>query len=295
MKLALGTVQFGMPYGIANCTGQPNEAVVASILGKAVEVGVAVLDTASLYGEAETVLGRCLPARHVLRIITKTPKFAGIDGMAAADRLEAAFDQSCSRLAVTNVAGLLAHDADDLIGPAGDALWRRMTELRDTGRVARIGASVYSGQQIDALLDRYEPELVQLPLSIVDQRLIQGGHLDRLVARGVEVHSRSAFLQGALLMGPDRLPTHLRGLAASLERISGAAMERGIDPMTLALQFVAGLDAISAVVCGVDSLEQFEQLVAAINRPEVGIRAADAANLACLDPLLLDPSKWNRS
>ncbi|WP_313760972.1 aldo/keto reductase [Rhizobium sp.] len=295
MKLALGTVQFGMPYGIANGTGQPNEAVVASILEKAMAAGVAVLDTASLYGEAEAVLGRCLPASHTFRIITKTPKFAGVDGATAADRLEAAFDISCTKLRTVGVAGLMAHDADDLIGPSGDAIWRRMTELRDAGQVARIGASVYSGRQIDALLDRYQPDLVQLPLSILDQRLIEGGHLERLAARCVEVHSRSAFLQGALLMGPDRLPAHLRALGPALEEIAGEAQALGSDPMTLALKFVAGLDAVSAVVCGVDSLSQFEQLVQAISRPDVALLPDRAAALACSDPLLLDPSRWNRS
>ena len=295
MKLALGTVQFGMPYGIANGTGQPNEAVVASILEKAMAAGVSVLDTASLYGEAEAVLGRCLPASHAFRIVTKTPKFSGLGGAEAADRLEVAFEQSCAKLGVSKVAGLFTHDADDLIGPAGDAIWRRMTALRDSGRVTKIGASIYSGQQIDALLDRYEPELVQVPLSLLDQRLLQGGYLDRLAARHVEVHSRSAFLQGALLIGADRLPPHLRALGPSLEKIASEAARLGTNPMTLALKFVAGLDAVSAVVCGVDSLSQFEQLLEAINRPGVSLPSAEAGALAYWDPLLLDPSKWNRS
>ncbi len=294
MKLALGTVQFGMPYGIANATGQPNEAVVASILERAMAAGVSVLDTAPLYGEAEAVLGRCLPARNTFRIVTKTPKFFGVDGAKAADILEAAFEGSCAKLRVHDVEALLAHDADDLVGPAGDAIWQRMTELRGNGRVAKIGASIYSGQQIDALLDRYKPDLVQVPLSLIDQRLIEGGYLERLAACSVDIHLRSAFLQGALLMSPGRLPVHLRPLGPSLERIARKAAALGTDPTTLALKFVAGLRPVSAVVCGVDSLAQFERLVEAINRPEIEFPPGEAAALACQDPRLLDPSKWKK-
>lgn len=294
MKLALGTVQFGMRYGIANSTGQPNESVVASILERANAVGVRVLDTAALYGEAEAVLGRCLPAGHRFRIVSKTPKFAGLRPAEASARLNAALETSCVKLGISALDGLLAHDVDDLLGLSGDAIWRRMADLRDQGRAAKIGASVYSGAQIDALLDRFTPDLVQVPLSILDQRLIEGGHIERLASLGVEIHSRSAFLQGALLMGSSGLPDHLHALAPSVRRVEEKARAAGTDPMTLALKFVAGLPAISAVVCGVDSREQFDQLVDAIGGRGDGITASDAAALACRDPLLLDPSKWKR-
>ena len=127
--------------------------------------------------------------------------------------------------------GLLAHDAKDLLGTTGDAIWQTMEELRAEQRVVRVGASVYNGGQIDAMLQRYPIDLVQLPLSVLDQRLIQSGHLDRLAERNIEVHVRSVFLQGALLMSPDRLPPHLAGLRPCLEQISERAAVLGISPL----------------------------------------------------------------
>jgi aryl-alcohol dehydrogenase-like predicted oxidoreductase len=152
MKLALGTVQFGLPYGVAKRSGQPGDAWIAEILRLAFAAGVEIIDTASLYGDAEAALGRCMPRGHSFRIVTKTPKFAGLSGLQAAALLGSAFEQSCLRLGSQNLYGLLAHDADDLLGPAGDFIWQAMVELRSAGRVKHIGSSVYTGAQIDALL-----------------------------------------------------------------------------------------------------------------------------------------------
>ena len=171
-------------------------------------------------------------------------------------------------------------------------MWRAMKELQSEGRVIRIGASVYSGGQIDALLQRYPIDLVQLPLSLLDQRLIQSGHLDRLAERNVEVHVRSAFLQGVLLMSPDSLPSHLADLRPSLEQISVRATDLGISPLEAALRFVSSLKQVDAVVCGVDSTEQFDQLAAALEHPGVALSAEDVAACACNDPKLLDPTQW---
>jgi aryl-alcohol dehydrogenase-like predicted oxidoreductase len=292
MKLALGTVQFGQCYGIANTTGQPTEVAVADILRLAARAGVKVLDTACLYGDSEAVLGRCLPADHHFKIVTKTPKFTGIDGSTVGTALKTAFTESCGRLRLPYLYGLLAHDANDLLAAEGDTMWRAMKELQSEGRVIRIGASVYNGSQIDALLQRYPIDLVQLPLSLLDQRLIQSGHLDRLAERNVEIHVRSAFLQGALLMSPDRLPPHLAGLRPSLEQISVRAIGLGINPLEAALRFVSGLKQVAAVVCGVDSTEQFDQLATALERPGVALCAEDVAACACNDPQLLDPTQW---
>lgn len=293
MKLALGTVQFGLRYGVANTSGQPGEEEVRAILDHAASAGVKVLDTASLYGDSESVLGRCLPPGHDFRIVTKTPKFAGMDADAAVSALDSAFAESCVRLCVSGVYGLMAHDANDLLGPQGEAIWQAMAALRADGRVGRIGASVYSGAQIDALLQRYPLDLVQLPLSLLDQRLLQGGQLDRLQARGVEIHVRSVFLQGALLMAPEALPPHLAGLRSHLEEIARRAGCLGITPLQAALRFAASLPQVSAVVCGVDSLAHFDELAAALDRPVPALDAADAAACICTDIRLLDPSQWS--
>lgn len=295
MKLALGTVQFGMPYGVANRSGQPSDADVSEILRRASLAGVDLLDTASLYGDSESVLGRCMPRDHVFRIVTKTPKFADQSATLAVVSLNDTFERSCLRLRRQNVYGLLVHDAEDLLGANGGALWQAMLDLRSVGRVERIGSSVYTGQQIDALLERYELDLIQLPLSLLDQRLVKGGQLERLAERGLEVHARSAFLQGALLMTEADLPAHLSGLRPFLRQLTVRAGGLGLTCVEAALRYVANLPEIFAVVCGVDSPRQLDELLAALRTNSPALSPADVAACACADPLLVDPSQWRTS
>jgi aryl-alcohol dehydrogenase-like predicted oxidoreductase len=187
---------------------------------------------------------------------------------------------------------LLTHDAGDLLGVNGKFIWQAMLGLRNAGRVARVGCSIYTGAQIDALLERYEFDLIQLPLSLLDQRLIEGGQLDRLAQRGVEVHARSAFLQGALLMAEDSLPARLSGLRPFVAQIAVRARNLGLTRIEAALRYVANLPQVSAVVCGVDSARQFDELLTALRATVPTLSLADVAACACHDPRLLDPSQW---
>ncbi len=292
MKLALGTVQFGLPYGLANRFSPPADAEVMDILHSAAAAGVDLIDTATLYGDAEATLGRCMPQGHNFRIVTKTPKFAGLSGIEAVATLNAAFEQSCVRLRDDGLYGLLTHDAGDLLGENGKVIWQAMLGLRSAGRVARVGSSVYTGAQIDALLERYELDLIQLPLSLLDQRLIEGGQLDRLAQRGVEVHARSAFLQGALLMDEDELPAHLSELRPFVAQVAVRARNLGVTRIEAALRYVANLPQVSAVVCGVGSARQFDEQLTALRATAPALSPDDVAACGCRDPRLLDPSQW---
>lgn len=296
MKLALGTVQFGQTYGLTNRFGQTPPDEVARIIKAAQSFGVNVIDTARLYGDAEAVLGRSFPPRHGFKVVSKTPKFAGLNANTAVGRLTSGFEESCRALQADTLYGLLAHDADDLLGAAGDALWRRMSDWRARGLVMRIGASVYRAEQIDALLARYPLDLVQLPLNLVDQRLIAGGQIAWLYERGVEIHARSIFLQGALLQAPNALPAHLAGLRPYLARIHHEAARLNLSVMQYALGFAGAQKEISALVCGVETYQQFKELcLAARSVAALPLKTfAEAAQCACNEPQLVDPAQWPR-
>lgn len=292
MKLALGTAQFGMNYGIANITGQPPESEVAAILNTAAQAGLRVIDTAHLYGESESVLGRTLPAGHTFHLVSKTPKFSpNLSDLQIEQALKQSFCLSLSRLQHKAIYGLLAHHCDDLLSSRGPALWHGLQQLREEGRVQRIGASVYSAEQIDALLLHYPLQLVQLPLSILDQRLIRSGHLTRLVDMGIEIHARSAFLQGALLMDGARLPPALAPLHPHLTRLRQAVESQSLNMLQAALRFVIERPEITAVVCGVDSLVQLQELIAATLGPTLSHPEKWAFDNVCI----LDPSQWKNS
>ncbi len=290
-KIGLGTVQFGLDYGIANPNGRVPFDEVEQIVGRAATLGITVLDTAALYGVSEETLGRILGPEHPFHIITKTPRAAGdrITENDAAD-LTGTFDRSLQRLQQQSVYGLLIHDADDLLKPGGQLLIDALRRVRDSGRVTRIGVSVYTGAQLDSVLDLFTPDLVQLPLNVLDQRLIADGRLDRLHQMGVEVHARSVFLQGLLLMEPQALDAYFDPVRDCIESYRDGIKRTGATPLEGALRFALGLSQIDTVIVGVCSRQELEDIcVASMRRdfPEI-----DFSRWAVNDPHYVNPSQW---
>ena len=289
MRIGLGTAQLGLDYGISNPEGKPPFEEAERILETAARQGIRVIDTAPSYGDSEQVLGEILPPRSGFEIVTKTPVFRR-DRLTGRDvvLLEETFHRSLQRLGVRSAYGLLAHHAEDLLGDGGDRLFEGMCRLKAEGLVARIGASVYTSRQIDDILERYTMEVVQVPVSVLDQRLIASGHLARLKERGVEVHARSAFLQGLLLMDPDSLPPYFHGVRGHLREFQREARCRGLSPLQAAIGFLAGIPEIDVMIAGVNDHLQLE----AICRAARPIPTEGFAGFAISDPAILNPSEW---
>lgn len=290
-KLVLGTVQFGLNYGISNVNGRPGETDVDRMLQRARAGGIDTLDTAAAYGDAEAALGRMIAADD-FRVITKTQPVSATEVDAQAlSQVESAFARSLQRLSMPRVFGLMVHYGSDLLKPGGDQLFKLLTGLRERGLADRIGASVYDPEEAEAIMDRYPIDLIQLPFNIVDQRASRSGLLSRLKARGVEVHVRSAFLQGALLMDPDSLPAHLAPLRTIGAELRAACRARGWSVQQACLRFVAGTPGVDKVVCGVNSLGELDELIDNFHDQHDGF---DFARFATDDSVLVNPSKWPR-
>jgi aryl-alcohol dehydrogenase-like predicted oxidoreductase len=290
LKIALGTVQFGVNYGISNKVGKTPQAEVSAILSAARGNGVSVIDTASLYGDSEAVLGQSLPPNSGFKIVTKTPQFAGQTLIESdAQQLEDTLRASLAKLGTASVYGLLIHRADDLLLPGGDLLMARLLRLKQNGLVSKVGVSVYSGQQIDRVLERFPIDLIQLPINVLDQRLLQSGHLQKLKRAGVEIHARSAFLQGLLLMEQQEIPGYFDSERGRLESYHRFIREQGLTPLQAALGFVTGIPEIDQVVCGVNDARQLREICEAA-QIEVDYRAF--ADFAIADEAIVNPALW---
>lgn len=276
-RLALGTAQFGLAYGITNQGGRIAEASAAEVLGRAAAGGIDTLDTAAAYGEAEAVLGR-LGAAGRFRIITKLS--AAPHGLAAAARAAAL------RLGHTPDR-ILLHDPNALAGGQARAMARALLDLREAGLAGGIGVSVYAPDQLDAALGLLRPDLVQLPFNLLDRRFVPA--IARLAGLGVEVHARSLFLQGALL-APATPPAlaFAEGHFAALRRL--LARHR-IGALEACLAAGLGLPGLARLVIGVAGADELAAILAC--RPPEGLPAA-FATLACDDPRVIDPSRWPR-
>ncbi|MBI3899066.1 MAG: aldo/keto reductase [Gammaproteobacteria bacterium] len=291
MKLGLGTVQFGLDYGVSNAGGRVPEAEVEKILATAGRAEISVLDTANLYGDSEAVLGRTIPPDQHFRVVTKTLQFRTArltDHDAHA--LRVGFEQSLTRLGAEQVYGLLVHHADDLLVDGGEALHAEMLRLRASGQVAKIGVSVYDTRQLDDVLERYPVDLVQLPLNVCDRRFISGGHLAALQRAGVEVHARSAFLQGLLLMDDAKIHRYFDPYRDRLRAYFRALADAGLSRLQGALAFVASVPEVDIALVGVTSQVELVQIVDALAQPLPDYTFFDEFTIA--DEGLINPSRW---
>lgn len=288
-RLALGSAQFGLDYGATNPGGRVPPAEVARILAAAAQAGVTLIDTAPSYGEAEAALGGCA-ASAVFGFVSKTPRFHGRPiGAAELAALRRGVEASCRALRQDRLYGLLLHHVEDLLAPGGGDLLRAMREAQAAGRVAKVGLSVYTADDIERALEHGELDIVQLPFSLLDQRLLHSGHLAALAKAGIEVHARSIFLQGLLLSRPETLPARLAGIAAQLARPLAECRKASIAPLAAALGFVLGQPEIAHAVVGVTSLAEFAAIRAAA-RPLPA--AFDWQACAATDAAWLHPGHW---
>jgi aryl-alcohol dehydrogenase-like predicted oxidoreductase len=290
VKLGLGTAQFGMSYGISNRSGQTADEEVRDILRLAAERRIRVIDTAPGYGSSEEAIGRALPTRdREFLIVTKTPQFrAQFVSEIEANLLESTFRESLGRLKCRVAYGLLVHYAKDLLVAGSDLIWNRMKQLKACGLVNKIGVSVYHPAEAEELIERRDLDLIQVPINVLDQRFLNSGCLKGLAQRGVEIHARSVFLQGLLLMNPDDLSNHFDTVKPVLRLFQQFCREQGISGVDAALGFVSRLPEISAVICGVNNSAQLIDLI------EAGQRAPslDFSGFAFEDLRIIVPSLW---
>ncbi len=286
-KLVLGTVQFGLDYGVAGGRCIPEEEI-HSILSLARNAGVDVLDTAPTYGNSEEVIGRYLNDEPgVFRIITKVPPLDKSRNPVAL--LQETFRCSLELLGVDSVYALLVHSTSDLFGDYGKQIFTTLQDIQSQGLAERIGISVYSPEEIESAMSRFPIQIVQAPVNVIDQRLLQDGMLKRLKAEGIEVHARSVFLQGLLLLPEDRVPPYFSPWSGLLKRYRTWCSDAGQTPVSACLQFVQEQPMIDKIIVGVDSFSQFRKLLEATHSV---IALPDSGHLSSRDNDLINPSCW---
>jgi len=287
MKLALGTVQFGLPYGIANKHGQPSLHEVARIIDLARSSGIDLLDTAVAYGESEVRLGQV--GIEGFKVVTKLPPFAS-DASKVKSWAEEELNRSLGRLGLPKVYGLLLHAPQQLLEADGPALFAALENLKSRGVAEKIGVSIYSPEELDAIMPLFPFDLVQAPFSVMDRRLLRSGWLGRLKERGVEIHARSVFLQGLLLMPSASIPSRFSKWSAIWNKWHNWLDAERMTPEAACLAFAQSVDGIHRVVVGVESYAQLEDLVRAAR-----VSSPDSwPQIESGDQELLNPALWAR-
>jgi len=286
-KLSIGTAQFGLSYGVANNLGKIELSEASKILYLASDNGLESLDTAIAYGDSEEILGKIGVSGW--RITTKLPCISedcvDIDGW-----VKSSIEHSLRNLNVTHLHSVLLHHPQDIFGPCGIELVKSLETIKSQKMIGKIGISIYDPSELRDLFELYSFDVVQAPLNILDQRLVNSGWLGALKKMGVEVQVRSAFLQGLLLMPASLRPDKFSIWNEVWNTWDRWLLDSNIRPLEACLGYVNSIVGVDKIVIGVDGVKHLSEILGV----DTGLlfKLPDWPKLA--DTRIINPATWGQ-
>ena len=264
MELCLGTVQFGLDYGII---GQKKPSLEYSIrcLDYATQNGINTIDTATAYGTAEEVTGVFLRQRTISRehlFISSKMLPNVLDDFRPEQyyhQIKKHLVRSLEILGTDYLDAYMLHSARYAYRPE---ILEALQRMQGEGLTRKVGVSVYDPNEAKACFASPYVDFVQLPYSIFDHRMKQQGVLAPASAGKVQIHSRSAFIQGLILLNEEQVPSSLKEAKPIIRKITGICAEYNLNRVALAMAYVKREPEITHLVFGVDTLEQLKEDIA---------------------------------
>lgn len=254
-RLCLGTAQLGMPYGIANKTGKPSRDKAFEILECAYNAGIRTIDTASEYGDSESIIGEYIVAHKAdFNVISKMP----------AEKNNSDAEKSCravlKRLNQPRIYGYMVRRREL---DSYRSIYGYLKGLKEKQLIKKAGLSLYKPDELDRLLDsKLLFDIIQVPYNIFDQRF--EGYFPILKDIGVEIYVRSVFLQGLFFLGEDQISERFTPASAAMTELRRLSTENGLSVSALCLCFAALNSNIDKIIIGVDSPEQIKENIGSL-------------------------------
>lgn len=276
----LGTVQFGLDYGISNQQGQTSSNSVKEILSCCEENSLSFLDTAYAYGNSESVLGNSISDNMKFNIVTKIPK--------ECENIFDTYQHSLNNLKCSSLYGLMFHDANDLLSAKGESNYDQLCKIKDDGLAKKIGTSLYNPEQLEIILDKFEIDLIQIPMNIFDQRFYKRGLLKKAKEKGIEIHLRSLFLQGLIFITPEKINPFFEPVKDNIESFHNYITENNLSPVEAAFSFIKSIKEIDKVIIGVNDVEQLRENISCFIEANHNLDQ----DFSIEQDKFIDPSKW---
>ena len=284
-QLILGTVQFGLDYGITNSSGEIPDQVVQQMLVIAEEHDIRIFDTAADYGNSQYRLGQLAPIGNSNRYVTKFS--LPTDGSSPTQ--ENVYSDSMKLLQVEKLHGVLFHKLEDLRDSRLEKTLEILRAGRDAGILSKIGVSIYNRADLELALEVFpDLDLLQLPANVLDMNLLESDEVHKLKSRGVEIHVRSVFLQGLLLTSPSQLSDFFEPLKPALIKLQNVSAITGKSVLELVLAKIRHHRYVDAVLVGATTLGELTEITSAW---ESAIEYEDF-ELPAVPREILDPRVW---
>ena len=257
-KLAIGTAQFGLDYGVNNGKKIAFKEV-EKILSTALNNDIITLDTAYNYGECHKILGQAGVINN--KIITKLPEIKLSKDIKTEKFIYNAVLESLKDLKLNKINGLLLHNPSQLNSNIGKEIYNTLCKLKSESLIDKIGISIYNPNELEEYVSKYNFDIIQSPLNIIDQRLINSGWLKKLKEMNIEVHVRSIFLQGLLLISKGNRPFKFSKWNKFWNEWDSQMVKVNNSALEVCLQFIYSIKEIDNILIGIDSYDQFLEII----------------------------------
>ena len=281
MRLAIGTVQFGLNYGINNQKGIVAEKELNSILSDCIKNKINLLDTAQAYGNSESRLGSANSSEF--KFISKLKP--GILVSEVNDSVQ----NSCQNLNVTSLEGVLFHDFKDY--DKNPELIDKLINLKRDKVIKKIGFSLYYPIELDKLFSQnIDFDILQIPFSIYDQRFKK--YFEEIKKRNIEIHVRSVFLQGLVFMNPDKLSKHFEKYKHQFLSFQNNCLKLKQSISSVCLNYVYSHKEIDRVIIGVCSSKELMDNIVQIQNNSLNFNKLKFENFEIIDESVILPFNW---
>tara|TARA_Y100001970_G_C14255143_1_gene874789 strand:+ start:5216 stop:6094 length:879 start_codon:yes stop_codon:yes gene_type:complete len=290
MKYVLGTAQFGLDYGISNNAGKVSNAVLEEIFKSAIDKGVHYLDTANVYGDAEKKIGTFSDLTKEFKLITKVAHLK--EDLKIKENIKLIKEElsmSLDKMKRDKVDILLVHKTKDILNEEGPEFFQSLIEIKNSGSTNRIGVSVYRVQELLEILEKYSVDVIQLPLNVFNQKFLKSGILKELNKKGIEVHARSVFLQGLLLMRTGELEDYFNSIKVLHSSYQDVVFRNKLSLVEGALNFIKSVKEIDGIIFGVQDSKQLNEIIIALESKLFDI---DYESFSVDDESITNPSQW---
>ena len=283
-KIGIGTIQFSAPYGIANQTGKISLEEIKKIKKLARKNNIRTIDTASAYGDRENILGRA--DFKEFDLITKLPVTKPSED--AHNWVIKNIKKSLKKLGVKQLYAVHVHNTGYLFSKYGPKIYKGLLTAKKMGLIKKWGVSTYTVPELKKIISQYEIDIVLLPFNLFDQRTIKSKILEKLKKSGVEIHARSTFLQGLLLMKNKKIPNKFNKWKKLFKRWEQIVSKVKMDKAKICLRYALSNPYIDKVIIGMDSSKHFKQLLDHAGYINLDTKSIDASK----EIDLINPAKW---
>ena len=283
-KLGIGTLQFGLNYGIANKDGKLKNLEINKIKNISKAHNINIVDTANVYGNSEKRLGDLgfSDFKLVSKLPVTQPPIDRVNWVLKNVR------KSLKKLNVTKLYGMHIHNTKYLLDKKGYKIYNGLVKAKKDGLINKIGVSVYTIQELKKIILRFKIDLVLLPFNIFDQRLIKSNILQELKDRNIEIHTRTTFLQGLLLLEGSKIPSKFEKYKKYFDNWNKIQKKIKIPKFEICLKYALSNKYIDKVIVGIDNSKQFNLLIKAAGYLKIQTKSVDASK----EIDLINPSKW---